>query len=117
MQSITYINSEGRRAVFGMDPPYLQGHIDGAGELEAELHAERAAGVDGFMDRGALLSAREIAITGTVVSRTGRAVMYGLREELAAVLNPKLSGWITYTNDRGKWRIRARPRKLPEYMR
>lgn len=115
MQSLTYTNSEGYCVTFGMLPPYVQSHIDGIGELEGETLRARAAGLDGFFDYGCFLGAREISVSATLISGAGRAEMYRLREALARALNPKLSGYLRYRNDRGSWRIGARPQKLPVY--
>jgi hypothetical protein len=114
VQSITYVNSRGQTATFGMDAPLLLGHVDGVGELAANREQVSALGLDGLLDYGAALDARHLTITGTLVGYD-REHMYIERQRLAAVMDPRLSGLLTYTNDWGSWQLAAAPEGLPSY--
>ena len=113
MQKLTYTNSAGDTAVFAIGAPYVMGHFDGAGELDAEVFTVSGIGIDGAIDVGAVLEPRELTIEGTLYSKEDRADMYGLRIALGKAMNPKHSGILVYENDAGRWRILARPRRLP----
>ncbi len=115
MQTITYTSARGETVTFGMNRPFIQGHIDGAGELKAEARLSPAAGLHGALDRGARLLPRTISVRGELIADGGRAELYRLREELAGALNPELGGYILYTNDHASRRIAAKPSGLPEW--
>lgn len=111
MQRVTFINQSGKKAVFGLTPPYILESVRGTGMLDAQLMLSDSVGYDGKSYQGSYIEDREVTVSIHIKGNT-REDMYKKRMELMAILglshqaNGEM-GRLEYTNDYGTWWIRA----------
>lgn len=114
MQKITYTNTRGESIVLSHRSPFLLSKIDGLGDVEANVQMRKSPFQDGSTHIDTLLETRFLSLQVSIFGK-GREDVSALREQLARVFNPKLSGTLIYENGRVKREIKAVTEHVPKY--
>ena len=111
MQSLTITNSNGDSIVLGHRPPFLLSKIDGLGDVDADVQMTRAPFQDGSTHVDTLLQPRFIDMEISILTDD----VSGMRQQLARVLNPKLTLSLVYENGSVTRQIQAYSEHVPKY--
>ena len=118
MEKIVYKNSDGETLVFQKGQNFNLRSKSGFETTETIVRDEEMYGVDGAIVVSTKLAVRDMTIRGEITPLTAtydHEELLTLRQNLIRIMNPKLSGTITYTNNIGEYSIDAIPIFAPSF--
>lgn len=113
-----YTNCDGQTLTFQKGQSFSLRSKSGFETTETKVKEEEVYGTDGAMLISKKLSVRDMTISGEIVPLTtthDHEELLTLRKNLISIMNPKLSGTITYFNDIGEYSIDVIPIFAPSF--
>jgi hypothetical protein len=108
VERLEFTNARGQTAALESTAPHLLWKFDGHGAPGVTTLKTQSVGQDGYTFHENRLEAREVTAQCFVFGSAGLEAFFGLRKQLAAVLNPLLGlGTLTYVNNAGAWKTAA----------
>ncbi|MGG2988742.1 phage tail family protein [Geobacillus stearothermophilus] len=115
MQRIIFTNARGQSVELKSSAPFLLQSIDGLGDVDADIQAQKAPFQDGSTYIDSVLQERAISLE-IVILASDKPTLFKRRQFLASVFNPKLGqGILRYENGETIREIEAVPDGVPVF--
>ena len=112
MERIIYTNTEGESIIFSNTPPFILSEKEGFESVDNNIISTTGYDQDGESLVSQNLDVRNLTIGGSILGVDEEEYLT-MRRELIRVFNPKIAGYISYTNDIGTYEIDCIPEFLP----
>lgn len=112
MERIIYTNTEGESIIFSNTPPFILSEKEGFESVDNNIISTTGYDQDGESLVSQNLDVRNLTIGGSILG-VDKEEYLTMRRELIRVFNPKIAGYISYTNDIGTYEIDCIPEFLP----
>lgn len=112
MERIIYTNTEGESIILSNTPPFILSEKEGFESVDNNIISTTGYDQDGESLVSQNLDVRNLTIGGSILG-VDKEEYLTMRRELIRVFNPKIAGYISYTNDIGTYEIDCIPEFLP----
>ncbi|MFL0361801.1 phage tail family protein [Pseudobacillus sp. 179-B 2D1 NHS] len=106
MQKASYTNERGQSIHFDIAPPFILQSIEGTGNVSVNLNTYSTPNHDGKYIKDSKLDMRHIVLRTTIKARNNKQ-LFGYREFISSIFNPKLKGTLEYKTPNGTKKINA----------